>query len=71
MKNKDNQNRKIEKIARANLLRDSSEPSGISIRGYDFNKGINYDSLLDNPCIGKKIIIVQTKKINWFKLYVA
>ena len=39
---------KFESIARKNILRKSEELQGISIRGYDFNKGINYEKLLDS-----------------------
>jgi len=37
-----------EKIARENVLRKSEEIEGISIKGYDFNKGINYDKILES-----------------------
>lgn len=37
-----------EKIARENVLRDSEEVSGEDVKGYDFNKGIDYDKLLDS-----------------------
>ncbi len=37
-----------EKIARENLLRDSSEPEGLSIRGYDFSLGVNYPNLIES-----------------------
>ncbi|MGV8131007.1 MAG: deoxyhypusine synthase [Candidatus Pacearchaeota archaeon] len=37
-----------EKIARENLLRESSEPEGLSIRGYDFSLGVNYSSLIES-----------------------
>jgi deoxyhypusine synthase len=37
-----------EKIARENLIRESEEAKGLNVKGYDFNKGINYDKLLDN-----------------------
>ena len=36
------------KIARANILRRSEEAQGISIKGYDFNKGVNYNEILDS-----------------------
>ena len=42
MKKSDNK----EKIARKNLLRDSEEVEGIAIKGYDFNKGINYSEII-------------------------
>ena len=35
-----------EKIAKENLLRKSSEISGIKIKGYDFNQGINYKEII-------------------------
>jgi len=34
-------------IARKNLLRKSGEVSGTSVKGYDFNNGVDYDKLLD------------------------
>lgn len=37
-----------ESIARKNILRRSSEISGISIKGYDFDQGLNYDKILDS-----------------------
>ncbi|MBI2045789.1 deoxyhypusine synthase [Candidatus Pacearchaeota archaeon] len=37
-----------EKIARRNVLRRSEEAKGISVRGYDFNAGINYGEILDS-----------------------
>jgi len=35
-----------EKIAKKNLLRKSSESKGISVKGYDFNKGVNYTDIV-------------------------
>jgi len=37
----------IEKIGRKNVLRGSDEIEGLDIKGYDFNKGIDYEKLLD------------------------
>ncbi|MEK6908956.1 MAG: deoxyhypusine synthase [Nanoarchaeota archaeon] len=37
-----------EKIARENLLRDSNEPDGLSIRGYDFNLGVDYSKIIES-----------------------
>ncbi len=37
-----------EKIARKNILRRSEEASGVSVKGYDFNKGIDYNKILDS-----------------------
>ena len=37
-----------EQIARKNILRKSDEVEGISIKGYDFNKGVEYDKILDS-----------------------
>jgi len=37
-----------EKIARGNVLRESDEAEGISVRGYDFNSGIDYDKIIDS-----------------------
>lgn len=39
-------NENKEEIAKANLLRESEEASGIAIRGYDFDKGVNYSELV-------------------------
>jgi len=43
-------NKKINKefIARKNILRDSEEIKGVPIKGYDFNEGIDYESLLNS-----------------------
>lgn len=37
-----------EKIARKNILFESDEPEGISIKGYDFDNGVDYDEILDS-----------------------
>ncbi len=37
-----------EETARKNLLRGSSEPEGISVRGYDFNLGVNYSKIIES-----------------------
>ncbi|MFH1801668.1 MAG: deoxyhypusine synthase [archaeon] len=37
-----------EKIARDAILKKSEEISGETVKGYDFNKGLNYDKLLDS-----------------------
>ncbi len=37
-----------EDVARKNLLRGSNEPEGISVRGYDFNLGVNYSRLMES-----------------------
>jgi deoxyhypusine synthase len=31
-----------------NVLRESEEPKGLAIRGYDFNQGVDYDKLIDS-----------------------
>ena len=31
-----------------NVLRESEEPKGLPIQGYDFNKGVDYDKILDS-----------------------
>ena len=41
-------NVKNEEIARKNLMRDSQEPDGISVRGPDFNLGVNYSGIIDS-----------------------
>ena len=35
-----------EKTARKNLLRRSEEALGATIKGYDFNKGVNYEKII-------------------------
>jgi deoxyhypusine synthase len=37
-----------EKIARKNLLRNSEEAKGIAIKGYDFDKGVDYKGIIDS-----------------------
>lgn len=37
-----------ESIARKNVLRKSQEYSGVKIKGYDFNKGVDYSKLIDS-----------------------
>ena len=36
------------KEGKKNVLRESSEPKGLAIKGYDFDKGIDYEKLLDS-----------------------
>ncbi len=40
--------KKTEKISRKAILKPSEEISGIKIKGYDFNKGIDYEKILDS-----------------------
>jgi deoxyhypusine synthase len=37
-----------ESTARKNILRKSEEAQGIKIKGYDFNRGINYEEIIDS-----------------------
>ena len=37
-----------EKIARRNLMRKSRETKGISVKGYDFNQGVNWEKLIES-----------------------
>jgi len=37
-----------ERIARKNLLRESDEINGIAVKGYDFDKGVNYKEIVDS-----------------------
>lgn len=37
-----------ENIGRENVLRDSEEAEGISIKGYDFNKGVDYGKIIES-----------------------
>ena len=46
MTNNKGKNDNNEKTARENLLRESEEVKGISIKGYDFNKGVNYSEIV-------------------------
>src|SRR3989304_3256983 len=46
MKTESGKNKGIEKIARENLLREGSELKGIDIKGYDFDKGVNYSEIV-------------------------
>ncbi|MBS3075536.1 deoxyhypusine synthase [Candidatus Pacearchaeota archaeon] len=41
-------NKDTEKTSRENVLFDSEEINGISIKGYDFNKGVDYNKILDS-----------------------
>ncbi|VVB78338.1 putative deoxyhypusine synthase [uncultured archaeon] len=41
-------NKNTEESARENVLFDSEEVEGLSIKGYDFDNGINYDKLLES-----------------------
>ena len=40
--------KETEKISRKNVLRESGETGGISVKGYDFNAGVDYDKILDS-----------------------
>src|SRR3989338_1950197 len=40
--------KEIEKTARKNLLRESEEIDGVAIKGYDFNKGVDYNEIIDS-----------------------
>ena len=37
-----------EKVSKGNVLRDSGEIEGVSVKGYDFGNGVNYDKILDS-----------------------
>ncbi len=39
---------KSEEIARKNVLRPSKEIEGISVKGYDFNQGVDYKKIIEN-----------------------
>ena len=43
-----NTGKNTEKISRENILKNSKEIDGISIKGYNFNKGVNYEGILDS-----------------------
>lgn len=46
--NKENEDNTNEKIARENLLREGEEIKGIAIRGYDFDKGVDYAKIIES-----------------------
>jgi len=50
--------KKSEKISRENLFKPSEEVEGITIKGYDFNKGINYEKIIDSYAPGFKDSII-------------
>ncbi len=35
-------------VGHENVLRESEEPKGLAIQGYDFNKGVDYDKIIDS-----------------------
>ncbi|MEX0920757.1 MAG: deoxyhypusine synthase [Candidatus Pacearchaeota archaeon] len=37
-----------EKISRESIFKESKEVEGISVKGYDFDKGVNYEKILDS-----------------------
>jgi len=43
-----NKETKYEKIAKKNLLRESEEAEGVTIKGYDFNKGVNFERIIES-----------------------
>jgi len=43
-----NKETKYEKIAKKNLLRESEEAEGITIKGYDFNKGVDFEKIIES-----------------------
>ena len=40
--------KETEKTSRDSILKESNEADGISIQGYDFNKGVDYDKIIDS-----------------------
>jgi deoxyhypusine synthase len=40
--------KRSEKISRESVLRESSEPEGLSVKGYDFSEGVDYGKILDS-----------------------
>lgn len=48
MSNKSINNKSTEEIARDNVMFESEEPEGLSIKGYDFNQPLDYNKLLDS-----------------------
>ncbi|MCX8159222.1 MAG: deoxyhypusine synthase [Candidatus Pacearchaeota archaeon] len=57
----------MEKIARENLLREGENIKGISIKGYDFNEGVDYNKIIKGfensgfqaSCLSKAINIIN------------
>lgn len=45
VESKGSKEKDFEKIARKNILRKSEEVKGVSIKGYNFNKGVNYSEI--------------------------
>lgn len=41
-------NKDKEKVARENILRRSEEASGVNIKGYDFNQGVDFAKIIDS-----------------------
>jgi len=41
-------NKENEKTAKKNLLRGGEEAEGLEIKGYDFNKGVNYEKIVES-----------------------
>ena len=68
-----------DKIARENILRESQEPEGISVKGYDFNKGLDYSKLLDSYMstgaqatnLGRAIEIIKEMRKNNAYIYLG
>ena len=45
---KENNNKDNEKTAKSNLLRKSEEAHGLAIKGYDFDKGVDWEKIIDS-----------------------
>jgi deoxyhypusine synthase len=66
-------------IARKNILKKSEEIKGISVKGYDFNKGINYEEILNSfesvgaqaTNFGKAIKIINEMRKNKAFIYLG
>ena len=65
--------------ARDNILKESEEVNGISIKGYDFNKGLDYSKLLDSffsvgaqaSSLAKAVEIVKKMRKNKAFIYLG
>jgi len=65
--------------ARKNILRESKEVKGISVRGYDFNEGVNWDKIIDSYLstgaqatnLGKAIEIIKEMRKSKAKIYLG
>ena len=68
-----------EQIARENLIRESEEASGLDVKGYDFNKGVDYSGIIDSYLttgaqatnLGKAIEIIKKMRAEKAFIYLG